>query len=96
MVTISYDDLPLLRMRVIDEKAERNGRLILNSGEKIGRFGTLENQFICGSCRVTLAVGARTVVSKLLYKCRRCGGLNEVEDAAGVLRETRGTKKCDG
>ena len=76
-----YKNLPLVRLRVVDEKAKRQGRVIVNCEESVARFGKLENRFGCPDCESMVAVGAKLLVGQSLYRCG-CGALLEVEGVA--------------
>lgn len=78
---MNYAELPLIRMKVIDDETQRKGRVVVHSEDSLDCMGSLESRFECGSCQALVVVGARMVVGKVLHKCR-CGALNEVEGVA--------------
>lgn len=93
---VDYSELPLVRMRVIDEETQRQGRVIVNAGGPVTPFGSLENRFGCGACEALLAVGARLVVGKVLFKCT-CGLTNEVDGVSpGRTTEVRNWRRFGG
>lgn len=81
-----YKNLPMERLRVVDEKTQRQGRVIVHCEESVARFGKLETRFECPDCEIMVAVGARLLVGRVLYRCS-CGALLEVAGVAAG-RET--------
>jgi hypothetical protein len=77
-----HSTLPLVRLRVIDEESERNGRAILTCEDASKPIGELESRFGCGKCEAILVVGSKERVGNVLYRCL-CGAVNELPGAAG-------------